>query len=86
MQPEISVYGVDRCEGTQRTREHLDRRGIAYRYVNVDKDENADRKVREWNHGERITPTVVISGSGRTRRVAEPSNDELDAMISEQAA
>ena len=86
MQPEITVYGVNGCEGTVRVRRHLDGRGIAYRYVNVDKDENAERKVIEWNFGRRITPTIVVSGNGRTRRLPVPSNDELDAIISEQAA
>jgi mycoredoxin len=86
MQPEISIYGIDSCEDTLRARAHLDRRGIGYRYINIDKDENADRKVREWNYGERITPTVVISGNGRTRRLVEPTNEDLDIAISEQAA
>lgn len=86
MQPEISIYGLDTCAGTMHVREHLDRRGIGYRYVNLDKDEHADRKVREWNEGKRITPTVVISGNGRTRRFTEPDAEQLDTAISEQAA
>jgi glutaredoxin len=86
MQPEVTIYGVDDSEGTLRARLHLDRRGIAYRYVNLDKDENARRKVIEWNRGEWITPTIVVSGNGRTRRLAAPSIEELDAIISEQAA
>ena len=86
MQPEISVYGIDMCIATLRVREHLNRRGIGYRYVNLDKDDFADRKVREWNLGKRVTPTVVISGNGRTHRFAEPANEILDAAISEQAA
>ncbi|MFB3814707.1 MAG: glutaredoxin family protein [Terriglobales bacterium] len=81
MQPEIVIYGVDHCEDTQRTRKHLDERGIEYTYVNLDKDESANAKVLEWNHGRRLTPTVVVSGNGRTQRVAEPENDELDAII-----
>jgi glutaredoxin len=86
MQPEISIYGFDTCAGTRRAREHLDRREINYRYVNLDKDESASRKVAEWNRGSLFTPTVVVSGNGRTCRLAKPSNDELDATISELAA
>jgi thioredoxin reductase (NADPH) len=86
MQPEITIYGVDRSPDTRRARTHLDQRRIAYRYVNMEKDEQAERKVIEWNRGERVTPTVVISGNGRTRRLAAPSDEELDAAISEQAA
>ncbi len=84
MLPEIRVYGVDYCEDTQRTRQHLERRGIPYAYVNLDKDSDADRKVKEWNGGRRITPTVVIAGNGRTRRLAEPANEELDVALHEQ--
>lgn len=84
MQGEISVFGTDTCEDTQRTREHLDRRGISYRYVNIEKDEFAERKVLEWNGGQRITPTVVLSGGGRTQRLSEPDNDELDAALDGQ--
>jgi thioredoxin reductase (NADPH) len=86
MQPEITIYGVDSSPETLHARSHLDRRRIAYRYVNLDKDEHAQRKVMEWNRGERITPTIVVSGNGRTRRLAAPSDEELDAIISEQAA
>ncbi len=86
MDPEILVYGVDQCEDTQRTRQHLDQRGIPYSYINLDKDEDADRKVKEWNGGRRLTPTVVISGAGRTQRLVEPDNSQLDTALREQNA
>jgi glutaredoxin len=82
--PEICVYGVDDCEDTQRTRRHLGELGIAFTYINLDKDTDADRKVREWNSGWRLTPTVVIAGRGRTKRLVEPKNGELDDALIEQ--
>jgi glutaredoxin len=84
MQGEISVYGVDTCEDTIRTRQHLEERGVPYRYINIAKDEHAERKVKEWNEGKRITPTVVLAGNGRTRRLSEPENDELDSALQDQ--
>ena len=84
MQGEISVYGTDHCEDTTRTRRHLDELGIFYRYINIDKDDSAERKVHEWNGGKRITPTVVVSGSGITRRLSEPQNQELDQALEQQ--
>ncbi len=84
MEPEISVYGTDACEDTQRTRQHLDARGIPYRYINIEKDESAEEKVKEWNHGKRLTPTVVISGNGRTQRLSEPENEELDSVLNQR--
>lgn len=84
MHGEICVYGTDTCEDTTRTRLHLNDLGISYHYINIEKDESAERKVREWNGGRRITPTVVISGSGYTRRLSEPENDELDRALDQQ--
>lgn len=81
MMPEITVYGTDWCEDTQRTREHLNRRGIPYTYVNLDKDADAERKVKEWNGGRKLTPTVVVAGSGRTQRLAEPEDYALDNVL-----
>jgi thioredoxin reductase (NADPH) len=83
MTPDITVYGTDHCEDTRRTREHLNRRGIQYTYVNLDKDLDAERKVVEWNRGRKLTPTLVITGHGSTQRIAEPDNDELDALLAE---
>jgi glutaredoxin len=81
---EISVYGTDSCEDTRRTRQHLDAIGVCYRYINIVKDEAAERKVREWNAGQCITPTVVLSGNGRTRRLSEPDADELRDALQQQ--
>lgn len=81
MTAEISVYGADWCDDTQRSRRHLEHLGISYRYINVDKDEDASRKVIEWNNGKRLTPTIVISSSAGTVRLAEPSNAELDHVL-----
>ena len=86
MQPDIRVYGIDTCAGTERTRRHLDERGVVYTYINLDKDEDADRKVREWNHGFRLVPTVVICRDGRTRCLAGPDGAALDAALAEDAA
>ena len=83
MQLEISVYGVDQCEDTQRTRQHLSSLGIPYRYINLEKDSDADRKVKEWNNGRRLTPTVIVSGAGRTARLVEPSDEEMDRVLLE---
>ncbi len=74
----ISVYGVDQCEDTQRTMRHLDELGADFRYVNLDRDSESDRFVKEHNGGRRITPTVVIAAAGYRRILAEPDNDELD--------
>lgn len=81
MELDVRVYGADECPSTLRIRQHLSSRGIPYTYVNLDKDEDAERKTREWNDGRRITPTVVLCGNGCTERLAQPQIEELEAAI-----
>ncbi len=67
---------------TVRSRAHLDARGIAYAYRNVEFDEDADAINRSYNDGNRVTPTILIGDPAAPSRVVrEPSNDELDATI-----
>jgi len=81
MQPDIRVYGIDPCAGTASARRHLDTLGVPYTYLNLDRDEDADRQVREWNKGRRLTPMVVIRHHGRTRRLSQPDAAALAAAL-----
>lgn len=58
----IKVYGADWCGDTQRTREFLDGRGVAYEYVNVEQDAEASAWVKEQNDGKERKPTVDVDG------------------------
>ena len=75
--PSIMVYGANWCRDTVRTRRFLNRHGIPYTYVEVDKDLQAAQKVREWNRGYLSTPTLDIEG----RIATEPSDDELAGIL-----
>lgn len=77
MQPEITVFGLDDCLDTTRTRRYLNLADIPYTYINLDKDEDADRRIRAWNGGRRVTPTVIVSGSGQSVRLVEPDDTTL---------
>jgi mycoredoxin len=84
MRDPIRVYGADWCEDTQRTRQQLESLGVAYEYVDVERDEAANEQVKQWNGGRRITPTVLLpKGNVVTgeERLAAPSNDELEARL-----
>lgn len=86
MQDRIRVYGADWCPDTQRTRRQLESLGVAYEYVDVERNDDASRQVEEWNGGRRVTPTVVlptgnvVTGRGDDR-LAAPSNDELEQEL-----
>jgi glutaredoxin len=77
---DITVYGADWCSMTTRTREHLDQQGIAYQYVNIDRDRRAAAWVAAQNGGKEKKPTVDIAGEVLT----EPTNAELDKVLGEK--
>ena len=63
----IEFYGLSTCIWCRRTRQLLDKLGVAYDYVYVDLLSGADQEkamaeVRRWNPGESF-PTVVFAGS-----------------------
>lgn len=79
MENAITVYGTDTCKDTNRTRRHLDELKASYRYIDIDTDPRAERKVLEWNEGKRVTPTIVFGDEGD--RLSAPSDSLLDAEL-----
>jgi mycoredoxin len=77
--PVIKIYGADWCHTTTETREHLDELGVAYQYINIERDPAAAKWVREQNHGKEVKPTLDIEG----RILSEPSDEELDAALTQ---
>jgi mycoredoxin len=73
----VEVYGADWCGDTQRTRRHLDGLGVAYRYINVEHDEQASEWVKRQNGGKERKPTVKIGALV----LAEPSDQELEHAL-----
>lgn len=84
MKDRIVVYGAVGCADTQRARHELESLGVAYEYVDVERDPDANERVKQWNGGRRITPTIVLpSGNVVTGedRLAAPSNAELHERL-----
>lgn len=73
----ITVFGVDNCEDTQRSRRFLDSRKIPYKYVNLDQDAAAEEMVKKENHGKRRTPFIEVTVGTEVRVLREPSDEEL---------
>jgi mycoredoxin len=75
--PEVVVYGSRWCGITMMVRRHLDRAGIAYRFVDWDAyPEVRDRL--EWLTGGRLaSPTVTMGG----QVLVQPSLRELDLAL-----
>lgn len=76
----VEVYGADWCGDTQRTRRHLDSLGVAYRYINVEQDQQASEWVKQQNDGKERKPTVKIGAQVLT----EPSDQSLEQALRQE--
>lgn len=74
----IVLYGTTWCGGTRRCRLLLDRYGIPYQWVDIDKDEQAGKLVESLNHGSRSVPTVVWPDGSK---LTEPTEEELENKL-----
>ncbi len=72
----LEIYGTDWCEETIRVREHLDRRGVPYSYVNVSRDRQAEAWLRQRCHGWLRTPTIRAGD----RVIPAPDESELRGL------
>ncbi|MDA8692899.1 FAD-dependent oxidoreductase [Saprospiraceae bacterium] len=73
----IEFYGADWCPDCRRAKAYLNDNNIEYKFIDVDLDESATRKVEKINKGKRIIPTVIINGKSHTN----PSNNALAAAL-----
>ncbi len=77
----ITVYGVDDCEDTQRVRAFLSSRAAQYEYVNIDQDKKAEQMVKDENDGKRRTPLVQVCVGTECRVLRVPSNEQVDTAL-----
>ena len=77
MSETVRVYGADWCGDTVRTLRHLDKAGVSYDYIDIDKDGDGEKKVIEFNGGKRRIPLVEIGD----KALSVPSASELDAEL-----
>ncbi len=75
---EIIFYGTSWCPGSRRARSAIDERGLPYRYVDIDKDEEGRAFVMKVNHGNRSVPTIVFPDG---EIFVEPSSSKLKAKL-----
>lgn len=70
----IVVYGTGWCAMTMIVRRLLERYGIPYRYVDLERDARAARELQWLTGGSVSHPTIAIGGDV----LVEPSARELD--------
>lgn len=74
VEPEIKLYGAEWCPDCHRSRNYLDSQSVAYEYINVDGDDDAQAYVKQVNDNRLIIPTIVFPDGSV---LVEPSNAEL---------
>ena len=77
----IIIYGTRWCGDSRRALKIMDDRKLDYVWINIDKDPEGERFVKETNQGFRSVPTIVFPDQ---TILVEPSNqtllDKLDAL------
>jgi len=78
-QAEIIVYGTTWCSDTIRARRYLDNHKIPYKWIDIDKDNDARKFVEKTNRGYRSVPTIIFPDGSI---LVEPSDADLAAKLS----
>jgi glutaredoxin len=74
----LIVYGTNWCGDCIKTRKFLEKMGIDFLFVNIDKDREAERFVLEVNHGLRSVPTIFFEDGSF---LVEPTNKAVAEKI-----
>jgi len=72
------MYSTEWCGYCFRLRKQLDREGISYEVVDIERDEDAAVRVMQVNNGNQTVPTLIYpDGSAQTN----PSVAEVKAKL-----
>ena len=74
----VQLYGADWCPDCRRAKSFLSDNNINFKFINVDKNSLATKKVEEINNGKRIIPTILINDKPYTN----PDNSKLTELLS----
>jgi thioredoxin reductase (NADPH) len=75
---QITIYGAYWCPDCRRSKQFLGEHQIAYTWIDIEQDADAERFVIETNGGKRIIPTITFADGSF---LIEPSNADLAAKI-----
>ena len=59
----VTLYSAPWCGYCRIAKRVLDEHGVAYTEINIDEDEEAARRVEQWNNGNRTIPMLDIDGT-----------------------
>jgi mycoredoxin len=80
--PSVTMYSTQWCGYCHRLKSQMDREGIAYEVVDIERVPDAARIVEEVNRGNQTVPTLVYAdGSAHTN----PSVAQVKAKLADLA-
>ena len=74
----ITIYATEWCGDCRRARKYFDRYDVAYRWIDIDEDEQAEQFVIRTNKGMRSVPTIIFPDGDI---LVEPSNAQLERKL-----
>ncbi len=75
---QIKVFGSQWCGDTLRALRILDKRNIAYEWIDIDRDKAGEEIVKNLNKAYRSVPTIVFPDKSI---LVEPSNQQLNEKL-----
>jgi mycoredoxin len=79
--PVVTMYSTQWCGYCHRLKSQLDREGIAYEVVDIERVPDAARIVEEVNRGNRTVPTLVYAdGTAQTNPSVAEVKSKLAAL------
>ena len=79
MSQQIRVYGTKWCPDCLRAKQVLNKRKVAFDWIDIEEDESAAAYVEKVNRGFKSVPTIVFADGSV---LIEPSNAELEKKLS----
>lgn len=74
----IKIYGTSWCGDCKRALRIFNERKIEYDWFDIGRDSQAEKLVKEKNHGNRSVPTIIFPDE---TILVEPSNRELNDKL-----
>jgi len=75
--PTVTLYSAPWCGYCHIAKRFLDEQQVPYIEIDIDQDEEAAKRVEQWNNGDRIIPTLDIDGTVLTN----PSPTQLRQVL-----
>ena len=79
----VVMYGTSWCSDCRQTKKVLEKRGVDYAWVDVEKKKGAREEMLRLNGGDRRVPTILFSDGSV---LVDPTTPQLNERLDEQAA